>query len=291
MEDDELILNLESITTRLRHDVLGTIAAMRKNALNDSQQQLEEERAKALEMQQRLGSQITSLQALASSKSKALERQDVLLDRLLDMFLRTRQRNTARESKVRVFEGWVQYTRRIRHVRARVGYLQKLHRATTQRNVLMSWRVVAAKEAYEKKASEAMGIYQKKFETSMLKARADITELQTSLAEANQRLAREEEERAILEERLRSAFLRGVVALNNEALGVLKGGISSAAPTPQPMAVQAAAPVVAAPTVVIPPPPKVAAPQTAATPAPGMIMPRVVINPNHPLVARGRRTT
>eukprot|EP00760_Papus_ankaliazontas_P034255 PhM_4_TR7072/c0_g1_i1/m.2953 len=220
----QLAMQLESITGQLRRDVIGAVTAIKSSAHNISQQHIEEERLRAAEHAAALQQNVTALQAVVSQKNKSLERVEDLLDGILNMYGRTRARFDRKHTLRQTWHAWWDQIRRTRHIRSRVEYIHRVHDMTTKRRVFFSWRSTITQDRDARYLKEAEEQLRTSAETAAVEARADLVHCQTELSAAKQRLAAEEENRFVLEEKLKAAFMKSVVALNHEALSVLRGG-------------------------------------------------------------------
>ncbi|MEW5303090.1 MAG: hypothetical protein WDW36_005817 [Sanguina aurantia] len=136
---------------------------------------------------------------------------------------------------LQVFYSWKQQamlgkSRGARLVRAQSWYTE----VKLQRNVLRSW----FREAMHMRTLKLNAQFKVEVDTAKdnigAMFQAQLDGLRSQLAEARQRLLREAEAREKLEENMKQAFMRGVCALNIEAMSIMKRGMPPGGANPFP---------------------------------------------------------
>eukprot|EP01063_Lacrimia_lanifica_P025201 TRINITY_DN32982_c0_g1_i1.p1 TRINITY_DN32982_c0_g1~~TRINITY_DN32982_c0_g1_i1.p1 ORF type:complete len:436 (+),score=130.12 TRINITY_DN32982_c0_g1_i1:52-1359(+) len=132
---------------------------------------------------------------------------------------------------VQAWRTWAQSARAAGNVEK---YINRTSDRTAVRDAFSAWRNVALKDAWARKDSVFKQQVQTDVEQIINDKDTEIAGLRQKLAETEQRLEAETRHRGALEERLKIAFMRGVCALNLEAMNVMKGedGLAMSEATP-----------------------------------------------------------
>ncbi|MEW5309529.1 MAG: hypothetical protein WDW38_001414 [Sanguina aurantia] len=157
------------------------------------------------------------------------------LGRASSAYQHSKDRRRGHALLLQVFYSWKQQamlgkSRGARLVRAQSWYTE----VKLQRNVLRSW----FREAMHMRTLKLNAQFKVEVDTAKdnigAMFQAQLDGLRSQLAEARQRLLREAEAREKLEENMKQAFMRGVCALNIEAMSIMKRGMPPGGANPFP---------------------------------------------------------
>eukprot|EP01062_Namystynia_karyoxenos_P040942 TRINITY_DN2978_c1_g1_i1.p1 TRINITY_DN2978_c1_g1~~TRINITY_DN2978_c1_g1_i1.p1 ORF type:complete len:533 (+),score=168.19 TRINITY_DN2978_c1_g1_i1:82-1599(+) len=127
-----------------------------------------------------------------------------------------------REATRTYYMQWLGWVQRQQHRHIMQDHSYKLRRAHSLRCAFDAWRLASSKHV----ATQRHDRMRAQLETQMERERNDhiheVSNLQAEIGGLRARLAEEAEHRGQLEERLKIAFMRGVCALNLEAMQVLR---------------------------------------------------------------------
>lgn len=230
-EDATLLTLSEEVdehTSQLRRAVLETVRSMRGKLHQQALDVVEGERARSRENERRLLEQIDRLQTLVDQRSVELEKEKRFSEKLLDMHKRQRLRH---RSQALVQEGLRRWHAEVGHnkscAHAHVQIVQR-HNERLLKRVVHEWRAVTMRETFRAAVEKLDGDHRRKLARVDADHQALENTMKLEVLGIKESLAKEEERRVLLEERLKGAFMRGVCALNMEAMQVLRGASSAA---------------------------------------------------------------
>jgi hypothetical protein len=132
--------------------------------------------------------------------------------------LRRRTEDLAREGLRR----WHKIAQdRKRHERL-VAHISKTRKERAARQVFTAWRVEIMQQKHQEKLGLTTGAHRRTMARLQSEHQTSENAAKLEMIAMRDNLSKEEERRAILEERLKAAFMRGVCSLNMEAMQVLR---------------------------------------------------------------------
>jgi hypothetical protein len=217
-----LAQELDEHTNKLRKSVLDAVRQMRGKITTQATDMIDAERGRSRDFERRLLSQIDGLQRLLDQRTKELESERNLSERLVlqrQAQVRRRRVQALAKEGLRRWHEFVQDQKRRERLCA---FLSKTRRERIARQTFNSWRHEIQRQKHAATIELVTGEHRRA--TARLQSEHQTTENASKLEMIAMRenLSKEEERRAILEERLKAAFMRGVCALNMEAMQVLR---------------------------------------------------------------------
>ncbi|KAI9193232.1 uncharacterized protein BJ171DRAFT_532223 [Polychytrium aggregatum] len=209
---------LEGWTNVLKQSILTDFRTSREALVRQHSQQAETLRTQSSYLIDDLTAQLRNSENVAASYLTMLENKSKLVERMLLYIVYKREKALS----VRFFASWkVAYAHR-----QQVNYGQQLarqqHIRHQQRKALRGWQRVAGihwKRSVEKKARREAESSMEKLATEYEKR---IAELNARIETLTLRLQESDSNRAKQQEDVKKAFMRGLCALNMEAMSVLK---------------------------------------------------------------------
>jgi hypothetical protein len=226
-EEEASLLNLsrdvDGLITDLRKNVLDAVQGIRQRINAQCMDLLENERNERREHERRLLAQIENLQFVLREKDAELDKLRLINDRLIQ---RSKSQHTGeaatRKLAKEALRQWHQHVVQTKY-RKRLGeHLSQVRQEREIRQAFTSWRLEAQRVKYEEAKEKMEGEHRRTVTKLTNEHHSAENKMQLEMLAMKDQLSKEEEHRAILEERLKAAFMRGVCALNMEAMSVLK---------------------------------------------------------------------
>ena len=149
--------------------------------------------------------------------------------------------------KRNVFGAWRKITTAERNRTHLRDYVERSAARRAKKNTFSAWRVFAQSEAAQQKQLRFQAQVKTEWDSVVNDHESEISSLRDQVAKLKKMLETESQHRGALEERLKVAFMRGVCALNLEAMQVMKTDEPSVPrdPTPSthPMTAMSATPI------------------------------------------------
>lgn len=214
--------DLDAHIGNLRKDVLEAVGSIRSRIYQQAGDLIERERAGCRENERRLIAQIEGLQDLLGKRTAELERCAALNERLVAQrqrqCVRRRQRALCLEA-VRRWHDLVASKKRRERI---CEHLVAVRRDKELRTAFFNWRLDSQANKFKEWKEKAEGDHRRALTRMSNENHTSENKMKLELLAMREQLQKEEERRAILEERLKAAFMRGVCALNMEAMQVLR---------------------------------------------------------------------
>eukprot|EP01061_Rhynchopus_euleeides_P021964 TRINITY_DN35839_c0_g1_i1.p1 TRINITY_DN35839_c0_g1~~TRINITY_DN35839_c0_g1_i1.p1 ORF type:complete len:420 (+),score=132.76 TRINITY_DN35839_c0_g1_i1:190-1260(+) len=136
-----------------------------------------------------------------------------------------------------VWGAWKQHTKSQRNKAHVEGFVNKASVHRMKKEVFAAWRVVSLSEASRRRHERFQQQVRTEWDTMQNDHDTEVAGLRDQIAKLQRLLETETQHRGALEERLKVAFMRGVCALNLEAMQVMRteDGAAAAAAPPQGM--------------------------------------------------------
>jgi hypothetical protein len=142
---------------------------------------------------------------------------------LLAILFRLRGTNKDRSILRRCLRAWRGLIGRGGWVESMGDYLCKQKSDLLMRRVIHSWRNEAGRSSRDRKLSNIAALHESELQRTKADADLSTSALKVELLGCKDSIARANEEKAILQERLKSHMMRGMCALNAEATMLLRG--------------------------------------------------------------------
>jgi hypothetical protein len=215
-------------SSQLRRAVLETVRSMRAKLHQQAMDIVEGERGRSRDNEKRLLEQVDRLQKLVDQRTNDLEREREFSERLLVMHKRQRDRLRAQALVQEGLRRWRGEVRSRKHCERAFAAIVNRRKERLLRAVVVEWRMVTMKETFRAAVERVDGEHRRNIARLTADHQTSENAMKLEVLSMKESLAKEEERRAILEERLKAAFMRGVCALNMEAMHVLRGAGSAA---------------------------------------------------------------
>jgi hypothetical protein len=166
----------------------------------------------------------------------ALAKTDIILSRLIDHIIVYRHRDRTASLRARIFSAWADYATD-RTIVLRIATERFLHEPA-KRTLFHRWVRRWRKNSVQRKKRELRRTNDRDLKVQEGEGLQKIAALQAELDAVKQLLIDHEKQHAEMQEKLRRAFMRGVVNLNLEAMDVF-GEVPTAEAIPPPRAERA----------------------------------------------------
>lgn len=240
-EDTTLLTLSQDIdlhTTQLRNNVIQSIASIRSKIHAQTAEAMERQQAISFATEQRLIEQIENLQQLLEVRTTELVREKILNEKLIEMRFSQKRRERQREAAVRALRAWHRFVSEDKERRRVAERAIRDRQEREARSAFTAWRLQAQRHKFEKTVEKMTQDFQRANSKAMHTHQAAENAAKMEIFSLKEQIAQEEDRRCILEEKLKAAFMRGVCALNLEAMQVLRsttdvvsGDVQSAAAT------------------------------------------------------------
>lgn len=224
-EDTALITMAQELdvhTSQLRKSVLDTVRLMRAKIATQATEMIDTERSQSREQERRLLSQIDSLQRLLDSRSRDLESERALNERLVSMVQAQRRRQRTKDLAAEGLRRWHAHVTEKKRREKMCDHLMAVKKDKEARHAFNAWRFEATRQKHEATVDKLTGDFKRQLAKAQSEHQTMENATKLEMLSMKESLAKEEERRAVLEERLKAAFMRGVCALNMEAMQVLR---------------------------------------------------------------------
>lgn len=219
----ELSNELEEVTGRMRRAVIDMVHRARDRLHDAAARELELRRAAQDLEHQQLIEQLDNMQALNVKHAQDTEDKQEFCDKLLAILFRLRGTNKEKSLMRRCLRAWHSIISRDSWVDRMGDYLEQQRERLLLRRVLQGWRNDAGRSSRDRKLANIRSLHDA--ELQRISADADLTSSaqKVELLGCKDQIARANEEKAILQERLKSHMMRGMCAMNAEATMLLRG--------------------------------------------------------------------
>eukprot|EP01028_Stygiella_incarcerata_P012138 TRINITY_DN729_c0_g1_i1.p1 TRINITY_DN729_c0_g1~~TRINITY_DN729_c0_g1_i1.p1 ORF type:complete len:402 (-),score=124.44 TRINITY_DN729_c0_g1_i1:834-2039(-) len=228
MEDEDVDLlsrQIDEIASIMKQSVVESAIGMKYNVLRrcgDHMGAVRDELGKKLDA---AGQQIESLMATDVRQKSEIMKLTASLERMSDLLAaRTERMRLMFGVGQKVFMQWKSFGEQKHEQRIRDRMLDKHYQSHLQRGILTKWR--AWTDAQRRKRNEE--VIQNRIETTVSRMMTDyqtqVSSMKRTIQQQQQVIESYERQKEILESNLKKAFMRGVCALNMEAMQVLKEG-------------------------------------------------------------------
>ncbi|XP_074661215.1 centrosomal protein POC5-like [Tubulanus polymorphus] len=215
---DEDLTRMESVldqwTFDLKRNVLAELSQLKIRITQNAKKTIEEEKEKCRVVTRQLQSEMDGLRDLISTYEQSIKRKDTVISNLTTAM----QKQQDKYQTLRAFCEWKIKLNDQKREEFALNMARKHHRTALQRKVWESWHsVIEAKwrdrveKACQSKASEVCMDLSNDYE-------ARIRSLEEALADSRTEVTKLHKQRDEYEETMKKAFMRGVCALNMEAM-------------------------------------------------------------------------
>jgi hypothetical protein len=224
--EDSTLLSLshdiDRHTSQLRHDVLQSIASIRSKLHQQTAEAIEHQQIISQATEERLIQQIEHLQSLLEVRTSELARERQLTDKLISAQFLQKRRQRQREAALEALRAWHKLVSREKELNLIAEKAVKESQERKARAAFAAWRLQSVKLKYEKILEKTVGDQRRAAAKSTHERQALENASKIEILALKEKVSHEEERRAVLEEKLKAAFMRGVCALNLEAMQVLR---------------------------------------------------------------------
>jgi centrosomal protein POC5 len=227
VQNDDIALiglaqDLDEQTANLRISVLNTVKNMRGRITSQATAMIDGERATSRDRERSLLTQIDQLQRLLTQRTADLDQERALTERLIQRHQTQAKRRRQQELAREAFQAWRTETVEKKRREKMCQHLLSVRRDKAARQLFNTWRVGALRAKQAEKVEKLEGECRRAKAKQAMEHQSSEGALKLEMLAMRDQLSKEEERRAILEERLKAAFMRGVCALNMEAMTVLR---------------------------------------------------------------------
>jgi hypothetical protein len=213
---------LDEHTTQLRKSVMDSIGAMRLRLHQQASDVIEHERDISREQERRLLEQIENLQKLVDLRTQQLNHAQLLNERMVGLHQQQRARWRTQALAKEALQKWRDNVQKKKYRETLREHLSNTFRKQHLKQVFTDWRIQALSQKYQEKIDKLDGGHRRQMASVLNEHQTTVNQMKLEMLAMKEQLQQEEERRGILEERLKAAFMRGVCALNMEAMQVLK---------------------------------------------------------------------
>ena len=214
---------LDQHTSALRKGILESLASMRQRIHQQASDLIEGERNIARENEKRLLQQIENLQSLLAVRTQDLQEERQLSEGLLSMHQRQKVRHATQMMEREAFLAWRQLLRDRKQRERMCAHLTSVRHERQSRILFFNWRLEAYAQQQKETIERLEGEQRRNIARLTNENHTSENKLKLEMLALREDLKKKEESLQILEERLRASFMKGVCALNMEAMHVLRG--------------------------------------------------------------------
>lgn len=214
--------DIDHHTSQLRNDVLQSIASIRSKLHQQTAEAMEHQQIVSQATEQRLIQQIENLQGLLETRTSELARERALTERLVDAQFVQKRRQDQRDAALGALRAWRAVVKRERDLKLIGDKAIKERQERDARNAFVTWRLQSVNMKHEKVLEATVAEHKRSSTKATHERQAAENAAKIEILALKEKVAHEEERRALLEEKLKAAFMRGVCALNLEAMQVLR---------------------------------------------------------------------
>lgn len=214
--------DIDRHTSQLRNDVLHSIAAIRTKLHQQTAEAMEHQQLLAQATEQRLLQHIEQLQSLLEVRTSELAREKQLTEKLIGAQFAQKRRQRQREAATEALRAWHRLVAREKEVNLIAEKAVKDRQEREARSAFATWRLQSLKLKYEKSLEKTIGDHHRAVAKATHERQAFENASKIEILALKEKVNQEEDRRAVLEEKLKAAFMRGVCALNLEAMQVLR---------------------------------------------------------------------
>jgi len=226
-------LQLEGFLTEFKQQALEGFINAKKNAEDSLRYTLDSERHR---FNSTLHTKENEICAMRQVQSTVQQMNDVLHHRLkgvVNLSPKVRDDEHMRALRSRCWAAWRAYVQMSKDTHLKTSLASALYHKRLCMSVFSSWRGRASRSAMEKKlaATKASSDIERNRLCALVNLERD--RLQEELKHTQAQLKREVDTRALLQDNLKRVFMRGVCALNFEAMNILSNPTAAAQPSQQ----------------------------------------------------------
>ena len=224
-EDTSLLVlarEIDEHTGNMRNAVLHSIASIRNRIHQQTAEIMDRHREASTATERRLIHQINNLQDLLEKKENDLAKERSLSEKLLVMHQRQKRRHATQLLAVEALRAWRTVVREKKQRERLCAHLEQQRSDKEARAVFTGWRLEAIRQKNEAQHEQLVSDHRRLIAKLQQEAQTAENKLKLDILSWKEKLAKEEEHRGLLEEKLKAAFMRGVCALNLEAMQVLR---------------------------------------------------------------------
>jgi hypothetical protein len=224
-EDTSLLVlsrEIDQHTSDMRNSVLHSIASIRNRIHQQTAEIMDRHREASSATERKMMQQIDNLQDLLEKKERDLARERSLNERLLAMHQRQKRRRATQDLAVEALRAWRNIVREKKQRQRLCDHLVQHRTEKEARAVFAGWRLEALRQKAEAEQEKTANDHRRQIAKLQQEAQSSENRLKLEVLGWREKLAKEEEHRGLLEEKLKAAFMRGVCALNLEAMQVLR---------------------------------------------------------------------
>ena len=220
--------DVENFTTRLdtlicqfRNESLKEFLTVKRSILHEQIHTIENEKKRSSALLSTKQDELQHLSENLNALQKSYNKSESQKEALSLLLASTKLHTLALCLKVKSFKSWFAFHKSKQHKRKTYKLIQKYHRRAIINYVYLPWKLnwkqYSLKKA-QKKFNERLEIEKSEIAMHFNK---EIEMLTRRLGEAEKKIEVEEESKVAIQESLKKAFMRGVCAMNFEAMNIL----------------------------------------------------------------------
>lgn len=214
---------LDEHTVHLRKAVLASVASIRTRIHQQTAELLEREREETRETQRRLLQQVDGLTRLVETRNEELEKERQLNERLVAMVSRQKRRARERALATEALQRWNEHVKAKKFRERMCAHLTDVRRERQARLIFNAWRVDAERQKAADARAQLEGEHRRTVARLTNEFQSTENKMKLEVLALREQLSKEEERQALLQEKHKAAFMRGVCALNLEAMQAIRG--------------------------------------------------------------------
>ena len=230
-EDTSLIClsqDLDAHTNHLRNAVLQSVAAIRSKIHVQTAESLDRQRERAYDTERQLLAQIDNLQDLLAIRTEELRVVTEKHERLLTLHQEQKLRAHTKSVAQAALRRWHELVAKKKRNAAACDKLIAQRQERQSRHAFTAWRLASQKQKADDLLQKTIADHRRTTAKLQLDYQATENQVRMEALSLKEKLAFEEQRRDVLEEKLKAAFMRGVCALNLEAMHVLRSAAGAA---------------------------------------------------------------
>lgn len=224
-EDTSLICLSQDIdvhTNHLRNAVLQTVAAIRTKIHIQTAEALDRQRERSFDTERQLLAQIETLQDLLTIRSEELRIVSEKHERLLALHQEQKLRAHTKAVAQAALRRWRDLVAKKKRNEMACETLIAQRNERQSRQAFTAWRLASLKQKSDSLLAKTVAEHRRHTTKLQHEHQAVENQLRMESLALKEKLSAEEQRRDLLEEKLKAAFMRGVCALNLEAMQVLR---------------------------------------------------------------------
>jgi len=217
---------IDQHTANLRNSVLQSVANIRYRINLQAAEAIEHHHTVTHATEQRLTLQVGNLQDILETRTAELERERQVSQKLQDFLYALRKREKDKDAAVMALRAWRDYASRQKRLEQAGKLLSQRKQEREARAAFHAWRLQSLKNKFETQMAKQASDHRKEMLKAVASHQASENASRIEILALKEKIAADEEQRGALEEKMKAAFMRGVCALNVEAMQVLRGGVA-----------------------------------------------------------------